>query len=129
MKINKNMYRRLATVALLSVLLSITPLCESQSNIVCNVNRRVYVDSDGNLEYDPLPGSTPPDVDEYDPGGLEGWYSLARGFVDAVQPENLPYGNVFMLVWYIIFTLYHCFICSTTCMSVCLLCVNFQSLA
>lgn len=51
------------------------------------------MDSDGNLEYDPLPGSNPPDVEEYDAGGLEGWYSLARGFVDAVQPENLPYGK------------------------------------
>lgn len=85
-------FRRLATVALLlSVLLSSTPLCESQNSIVCNEGRRVSLDSDGNLVYDPLPGSNPPDVEEYDAGGLEGWYSLARGFVDAVQPENLPY--------------------------------------
>lgn len=87
-------FRRLATVALLlSVLLSSTPLCESQNSIVCNEGRRVSLDSDGNLVYDPLPGSNPPDVEEYDAGGLEGWYSLARGFVDAVQPENLPYGK------------------------------------
>lgn len=87
-------FRRLATVALfLSVLLSSTYLSESQNSIVCNEGRHVSVDSDGNLEYDPLPGTNPPDVEEYNAGGLAGWYSLARGFVDAVQPENLPYGK------------------------------------
>lgn len=83
---------RLAIAALLSLLLSIAPLCDSQSSIVCPEGGRVEI-VDGELEFGTLPPSSPPDREEYDAGGLEGWYGLARGFVNVVQSENLPYGK------------------------------------
>ena len=83
----------LVALALLPVLLSVVPLCGSQSNIQCGEGIRVELDEDGNLDYGTLPPNSPPDTEGYSPQGLEGWYDLARGFVNTVQPDNLPYGT------------------------------------
>lgn len=60
---------------------------------MCTEERQVVLLNDGKLKYGPLPSTSPPDTEDYDPQGLAGWYNLARGFVDVVQPENLPYGR------------------------------------
>lgn len=78
----------------LSVLLCglcLAPVSQSASNIQCSA---VVVIEDGDeLDYGTLPPTEPVgEPDEYDPAGLDGWYDLARGFVNTVQPENLPYG-------------------------------------
>ncbi|VDI09443.1 prominin 1 [Mytilus galloprovincialis] len=32
-------------------------------------------------------------VNNYDPGGLEGLYKMARGFINMIQPDPFPYGK------------------------------------
>ena len=88
-------YHRLAVLVLSSVLLTLAPLSEGQNAniLVCPEDVEVVLDSDGNLNYNSLPPTTPPDREEYSPQGLAGWYDLARGFVNTVQSENLPYGK------------------------------------
>ena len=77
-------------------LLSLASLSWSASDIQCPA-QTVQVSPDAGtvcgVIFGPLPASDPVgDPDEYDPAGLDGWYNLARGFVNVVQPENLPYG-------------------------------------
>lgn len=82
-----------AGVHLLSVtLLCAFALCGSQSTIQCPADRGVTLGNDDQLEYGTLPPTEAPEVDMYSPQGLAGWYGLARGFVNVVQDENLPYG-------------------------------------
>ena len=80
----------------LSVLLCglcLAPISQSASNIQCPADRVVVTQDGDELEYGTLPPTEPVgEPDEYDPAGLDGWYDLARGSVNAVQPENLPYG-------------------------------------
>lgn len=82
-------------VSALSLLLVIIPLSSSQAgengSIVCTEDSRVTL-ANGTLVYGPLPPTNPPDTEEYRPQGLKGWYDMARGFVNFVQPVNLPYG-------------------------------------
>ena len=79
-------------------LLCSTSLSWSASDIQCPA-QTVQVSPDVGtvcgVIFDPVlgpPSDPAEDPDEYDPGGLDLWYSLARGFINVVQPENLPYG-------------------------------------
>ena len=80
----------------LSVLLCglcLATISQSASNIQCPADRVVVTQDGDEVEYGTLPPTEPVgEPDEYDPAGLDGWYDLARGFVNDVQPENLPYG-------------------------------------
>ena len=98
MLLRSSRYSRVTVLILSFVLLTLTPLSVGQSAnvLVCPEEVEVVLDRDGNLNYNSLPPNTPPDRDEYNPQGLAGWYDLARGFVDTVQPENLPYGKLYM---------------------------------
>ena len=87
---------RAVIVSAVLCLLSSASLSWSASDIKCPA-QTVQVSPDAgtvcSVIFGPLPPSNPVgDPDEYDPAGLDGWYDLARGFVNAVQPENLPYG-------------------------------------
>ena len=83
-----------STLAVLSVIALFLGAVSGQSgSLVCSEDIRVTRTSDGNLTYGSLPPTDAPDTQEYNPQGLQGWYNLARGFVNTVQPENLPYGE------------------------------------
>ena len=84
----------------LLLLLTAAPVNSQSSTIDCSETGRVVREPDGNLSYGSLPPTDPPDTEEYSPRGLEGWYNLARGFVNTVQPENLPYGELIATVRY-----------------------------
>jgi prominin 1 len=80
------------SLSLLPLLLVVAPSSAQENQpLVCHQVSRVTRLPDGNLTYSALPPTDPPDTQEYSPRGLEGWYNLARGFVNTVQPENLPY--------------------------------------
>jgi prominin 1 len=95
MLLGSSRYRHLAVLFLSSVLLTLTPLSTAQAQdaniLVCPRDGAVVLNADGDLEYGALPPNMPPDREQYSPQGLAGWYDLARGFVNTVQPENLPY--------------------------------------
>ena len=85
-------------------LLFVFGTCQSEGSstavsIVCTEESRVRLLPDGNLSYGSLPPTEPPELEDYSPQGLAGWYNLARGFVNVVQPENLPYGRCELCVW------------------------------
>ena len=98
--LNTELPRRTAMISSLSLLtisllLAVAPVRSQDSetsSIVCTEEGRVVL-VDGELEYGSLPPSDPQEREEYSPQGLAGWYNMARGFVNVVQPENLPYGR------------------------------------
>ena len=83
----------LAVLALTCVLMTSSCGAQSEARIVCTEAGRTQLSPDGELVYGSLPATTAPEREEYNPQGLAGWYNLARGFVNVVQPENLPYGR------------------------------------
>ena len=86
--------RKRCTVPVLALsLLLVIHLVSSQfdENNCADVSL-VFRFPNGSLGFDSLPDTEAPDTEEYNPQGLTGWYDLARGFVNVVQPENLPYG-------------------------------------
>ena len=86
----------LSLVLLLAAAIPVTE-CQAEdqttSSIDCSETGRVVREPDGTLRYGALPPTEAPETEEYSPQGLEGWYDMARGFVNIVQPENLPYGE------------------------------------
>ena len=96
MKLRTTIYRSTTTVVLIALLL--LPLgCNSDDAIaelvedVC-FDGRAVLSANRSVSVDP----------SYDGGTVEGWFTMARGFVNAVKKENLPYGT-----------------CTCTCVSVC----------
>jgi prominin 1 len=79
-------------LAVLSVVaLLLAAVSGQSSSLECREDTRVTRTPNGVLVYGALPPTDAPDTEDYNPQGLGGWYDLARGFVNAVQPENLPY--------------------------------------
>ena len=81
-------------LAVLSVVaLLLAAVSGQSSSLECREDTRVTRAPNGDLMYGSLPPTDAPDTEDYNPQGLGGWYDLARGFVNTVQPQNLPYGE------------------------------------
>lgn len=74
-------------------LLSLTALPTS-GQIELQCPNELLTISNGTITFSPISeGSGPVDA-SYDPGAAGGWYALANGFVDAVRPGSLPFGEL-----------------------------------
>lgn len=71
----------------------LTCLNRVQSGILTDMYGNVAY-GNGTISWADIPsGFSYKTVNNYDPGGLEGLYKMARGFINMIQPDPFPYGK------------------------------------
>ena len=85
MELCTNIYRLAMHVVL--VVLLVSPLGCNSDDVISEIIEDACLNGRGVLTANRTEGVEP----SYDGGNVEGWFSMARGFVNAVKKENLPF--------------------------------------
>ena len=98
----KRIYHLAISTVLVALLLS--PLGCNSDDVIAELIEDVCYDGRAVLTVNRTEGVEP----AYDGGNVEGWFTLARAFVNVVKKENLPYGEYVVCVHVCVFSVFVC---------------------